>query len=67
MKFHYGPWMGATVAYTAGVATACSLRGGKSDHKNHVVGGFAAGAVVGKFGMCLNLNCSCRLQYSKNE
>ncbi|CAL8079923.1 unnamed protein product [Orchesella dallaii] len=48
MKFHYLPWLGGTVAYTATVGTVCGLRGGKTDQWNHAAGGLAVGAVIGK-------------------
>jgi len=48
MKFHYLPWLGGTVAYTATVSTVCGLRGGKTDQWNHAVGGSVVGAIIGK-------------------
>ncbi|ODN00368.1 hypothetical protein Ocin01_06315 [Orchesella cincta] len=48
MKFHYVPWLGGTVAYTATVSTVCGLRGGKTDQWNHAAGGFAVGSIIGK-------------------
>jgi len=48
MKFHYTPWLGATVAYTSTVCCVSALRGGKTDQKNHAAGAVAVGTVIGK-------------------
>jgi len=49
IKYHFVPWIGCSVAYTATASIACSLRGGKTDTTNHVIAGFAAGTAFGKY------------------
>jgi len=49
MKWHYLRWGAPMLAYTSIVCCTSALRGGKTDQKNHLVGGFAAGAVLGHF------------------
>jgi len=46
MKWHYLRWLGPPLAYTSIVCCTSALRG-KTDQKNHLVGGAAAGAVLG--------------------
>jgi len=48
LKWHYIPWVGGALAYASAVNVCSSLRGGKTDQYNHLVGGLATGAVIGK-------------------